>query len=627
MLPIIRKNTTHSFRRQAHPSLSRNRDAQDELRVARMLDKDRLETILPPAAHQLRCFGTEVEPHSEENLRLSALLEGLARSERSNGETVDQVENREQRILPEEKPVPLRPNRPRPRDNPLTTAADSMHSGRLVLASHRGPIEYHRDRNGQSDIRHGSGGLVTALSGLATLADFAWVASAMTEGDRQIASQRGPRSNIQLGAGQCHHRFVVLPKHIYDLHYSVFSNPILWLLQHSLWDSLGSPTIKQKMRRAWTGGYLPANRAFARAIVNELNGNRLPSYVMTQDYHLYMCPSYVREMVPRAILQHFVHIPWPAPEIWEKIPQEFTAAICRSLLMTDIVGFQTSDSAHNFLLTCENFLPYTAIDYTRAEVSWGGRLTRARTYPVSVDVGGLKDRMASPTVARYRERLAKLTGRYTIVKVDRLDPIKNVVRGLDAFALLLQRHPELVGEAKLLAFLVPSRKSISEYREYAHQVSQRIAAINSRYSRDGWRPIETFVENNYLQALAGMSLYDVLLVNSVADGMNLVSKEGPIVNQRSGIVVLSRVAGSYNELRDGVLGIEPHNVEDTADALWQAIQMPENERRIRANHLRTLIEEHDLRAWLGNQLKDLNQLAQERTSTPSEPVFTGRIAS
>ena len=320
MLPTIRKNTTHSFRRQLTQASHETGTAEDELRVAGMLDKDRLETISSGSRTRLQVLrdgsGTSLreEPPAKHSSRGTSTIRAI--------EWRDGGSSRKPRTThsPEGKPVPLRPNRPRPGDNPLTTAANSVHSGRLVLASHRGPIEYHRDRNGQSDIRHGSGGLVTALSGLAPLADFAWVASAMTEGDRQMASQRGPRSNIQLGAGQCHHRFVVLPKHIYDLHYSVFSNPILWLLQHSLWDSLSSPTIKQKMRRAWTGGYLPANRAFARAIVNELNGNRLPSYVMTQDYHLYMCPSYVREMAPQAILQHFLHIPWPAPEVWEDIP-------------------------------------------------------------------------------------------------------------------------------------------------------------------------------------------------------------------------------------------------------------------------------------------------------------------
>ncbi len=507
-----------------------------------------------------------------------------------------------------------------PSENPLRIPSDGDMLRRLVLASNRGLLEYHLGEDGQLGVRHGNGGVVTALSGLAPLADFAWVAGAMTDGDRRVAQGRNGQSNTGPGEGEFRHRFVVIPRETYHLYYSVFSNPILWFLQHSLWDGLNRPDLGQQMRKAWEEGYLPANRAFARAIVAELNGTQRPSYVMIQDYHLYMCPSYVREMAPQAILQHFVHIPWPAPEVWEQMPRELVEAICRSLLTTDIVGFQTEASARNFLLTCEHFLDYVTIDDAESVVSYRGHRTRVRSYPISVDVDGLGSHMNSPDFALYRDRLSKLTGRYTIVKVDRLDPSKNIIRGLDALDLLLRRHPELVGEVKLLAFLVPSRKCVPEYKEYANRIRRRVAEINARYGRDGWRPIETFEENNYVQALAGMALYDVLLVNSVADGMNLVSKEGPIVNERDGVVVLSREAGSYNELRRGVLGIEPKDVEGTAEALWQALRMPKEERQSRARYLQLVIGRHDLRVWLYRQLEELGQLAKERATGLLETV-------
>jgi trehalose 6-phosphate synthase len=508
---------------------------------------------------------------------------------------------------------------------PLRIPLNGGQPRRLVLASNRGPIEYQLGEDDQLEATEGSGGVVKALSGLAPLADFAWVASAMTEGDRRVAWEGNGRSKIRLGEGQCRHRFVVIPQETYNLYYNVFSNPVLWFLQHSLSDGFNRPELEQQMQKAWEEGYLPANRAFAQAIVDELNGVQRPSYVMTQDYHLYMCPSYVREMAPRAILQHFVHIPWPAPEVWEQIPREFVEAICRSLLTTDVAGFQTEASARNFLRTCEAFLDHTRIDNAESVISYRGHRTRVRAYPISVDVEGLEGLMGSPEFALYRNRLSKLTGRYTIVKVDRLDPSKNVLRGLDAFDLLLQRHPELVGEAKLLAFLVPSRECVPEYKEYASRVSRRIAEINGRYSRDGWRPIEAFEENNYVQALAGMSLYDALLVNSVADGMNLVSKEGPILNERDGVVVLSKGAGSYNELREGVLSVEPKDLEGTADALWQALRMPGEEKQNRARYLRQVVGRRDLRAWLHRQLVDLNELVEERTAGPLQTVASKYI--
>jgi trehalose 6-phosphate synthase len=376
------------------------------------------------------------------------------------------------------------------------------------------------------------------------------------------------------------------------------------------------------MQRAWHDGYLPVNRLFAEAVMEELKDAKLSPFVMIQDYHLYMCSSYLRELAPTAIIQHFVHIPWPAPATWAAIPPQCVSAICRSLLKADVVGFQTETDAHNFLATCDHFLGSIFVDFVNSGVWCRGRRTNVRTYPISVDVDGLRQKMLSPEIAAYRRRLAPLCGKYTIVKVDRLDPIKDIVTGLDAFDLMLQKHPELIGEVKMLAFLVPSREAVPQYEKYASDVLRRVGEINARYARGGWWPIQPFEENNYPQALAGMSLYDVLLVNSIADGMNLVSKEGPIVNERDGVVVLSKGTGSYGELEAEVLGVEPRNAQGAADALWRALTMPIEEKRGRASRLRGIIESRDLRVWLRSQLEDLEELASRR-----DEARAGRRAS
>ena len=199
------------------------------------------------------------------------------------------------------------------------------------------------------------------------------------------------------------------------------------------------------------------------------------------------------------------------------------------------------------------------------------------------------------------------------MRVDRVDPSKNIVAGFRAFGLLLERHPELIGQAKFLAFLVPSRTGIPEYRRCTGEVFAAIRDINSRYQQEDWRPIELFYENNYLQALAGMSLYDVLLVNPLADGMNLVSKEGPIVNEHDGVLVLSRGAGSHGELAEGAVSVDPLDIEGTAEGLASALSMPEAERRARAEQLRQTIERNDLSVWLRSQLEDLRSIALERS--------------
>ncbi len=447
------------------------------------------------------------------------------------------------------------------------------------------------------------------------LGDFVWIASAMTEGDRRMA--RAGRSRVDVDDQQCEQRFVVVPRHVYHQYYGVFSNPILWFLQHGLWDSLRPRDLEKRIRRSWNEGYLPVNRAFARSVLAEMKRGTSPSYVMIQDYHLYMCPGYVRALAPDAILQHFSHIPWPAPDAWEKLPHDIVRAICGSLLSADVVGFQTEVSTANFVDTCLHFLPNVVASSSMRVVGRNGRLTRIQAYPVSVDPQRLHSQTLSLDFARYRKQLSQQVVRQTIVRVDRLDPSKNILGGLDAFDLMLRRHVELVGQVKLLAFLVPSRGCVPEFRTHANRVWDRIEEINRSFRSDDWQPIEAYAENNYTQALAGMSLYDVLLVNSLADGMNLVSKEGPLVNRRDGVLVLSTEVGSQLELADGALSVAPTDVEGTADALWRALTMSEEEKRRRAQQLRRTIVENDLQRWLERQSDDLAEVAAERLSTPS----------
>jgi trehalose 6-phosphate synthase len=504
------------------------------------------------------------------------------------------------------------------------TFATPAHPNRIILASNRGPLEYHLDESGALHARCGNGGVATALTSLMPLGDFVWIASAMTDGDRLMADQG--LSRVEVGDQQCKQRFVALPSQAYHLHYGVFSNPILWFLQHGLWDSLSKHDLEGQVRHSWEKGYLPANRAFARAVVEELGRGTTPSYVMIQDYHLYMCPGYVREIAPDVILQHFLHIPWPRPEDWERLPHDIVQAICASLLSADVVGFQTDVSAQNFIDTCRHFLRNTTVDTAGNALARGSRLTRVRTYPVSVDPERLRAQTLTLDFARYRRQLSKLAGKHTIVRVDRLDPSKNILGGFDAFELLLRRHPELAGEVKLLAFLVPSRGCVAKFRKHADMVWERIADINARFETGGWRPIESFAESNYVQALAGMSLYDVLLVNSLADGMNLVSKEGPLVNERDGVVVLSSEVGSHRELAEGALSVVPDDIEGTAEALWHALTMPDDEKQIRARRLRRVIEKNDLRTWLQRQSDDLSELASERLFLPPARRALARVA-
>ena len=489
----------------------------------------------------------------------------------------------------------------------IANLAEAVLQGRrLVLASNRGPIEYHRDAHGRIKSRRGSGGVVTALAALSRYVKLSWVASAMSETDRSVASVSPLDAPPLVPDGySLRTRFVLTEPNEYELYYNVFSNPILWFVQHRLHGLLPHDDLRQVATTAFRNGYLPVNRAFAGALLREVRHGDGAPLVMLHDYHLYLTAGFVRAQEPCVFLQQFVHIPWPEPADWQILPAEIVRALCRGLLANDIVGFQTKRCAANFMATCAAVLPGARVDHGRGAIGLNGRRTLVRAYPISIDVQALRQVAWSPAVAEYERRLGPLRGAQTIVRVDRLDPSKNVLTGFQAFEMLLARRPDLRGRVKFLSFLVPSRTGIPEYRRYAQSVFAAIEGINARYGRDGWQPIDLFYENNYPQAIAGMRLYDVLMVNSSHDGMNLVSKEGPIVNQRDGVLVLSQGAGSHEELGGSALSIAPHDVEGTARALELALAMPAAERRRRAAALRATIESNDITNWLWEQMQDI----------------------
>jgi len=249
------------------------------------------------------------------------------------------------------------------------------------------------------------------------------------------------------------------------------------------------------------------------------------------------------------------------------------------------------------------------VDHRRATVWWDGHLTMVRSYPISIDVAELQRTVRSFRVREYEEKLKPLCGEMTLVRVDRAEPSKNIVRGFRAFDMLLEEHPEFRGRLSFLAFLVPSRTHIKQYQKYVSEINNQVESINSRYGTGGWKPIHVFFENNYLQAIAGMRLYDALLVNAVIDGMNLVAKEGPVVNQRDGVLILSDSVGAYEQLGKWAISVAPTDLEGTARALYEALTMSAEERKRRAQALRASVEQEDITLWLYRQFDDLMTLA------------------
>ena len=487
----------------------------------------------------------------------------------------------------------------------------------FILVSNRGPVEYRFGADGQLRAQRGSGGVVTALAGLARSIKVTWIAAAMTDADRRVAAEPTRAPHLTTFPPSLTVRMVAMPEKVYQQYYNVISNPLLWFLQHYLLDPTRGPHVDAARRRAWEHGYVTANRAFAKAVRAEVDRCTTPPVIMLQDYQLYLVARMARDLGVEATFQHFVHIPWPAPGYWTFLPSDMRKAILNGLLANDVVGFQTPEYARNFLATCTEYIDGAQVNGDTQTVTLDGHDCRVRTYPISVDVAGLRRTNGGRGVQRYREALRGRFGKKTIVRVDRLEPTKNILAGFHAYELLLQRHPEFVGTVKFVAFLVPTRTRLAEYQRYREEVRTVIERISGRFAQPGWQPIEVFHENNYAQAIAGMSLADVLLVNPIVDGMNLVAKEGPIVNQRDGVLILSEGAGAHNQLGHAALSVAPGDVEGTAEALHEALTMPAEERARRRAELCEAIEKEDLDWWMRRQIEDLADV--------SPPATPGRL--
>ena len=439
-----------------------------------------------------------------------------------------------------------------------------------------------------------------------------WVASAISEEDRELAG----RELVEDADADTRTalRFLAIDPDTYDRYYNGISNRVLWFVHHYLWDMVRLPEFDERTRADW-GAYRRVNETFAAALANE--GERHAGRVayLVQDYHLSLVPEMLRRRVPDARISHFSHIPFAGPTYIGLLPTWMREELLRGLLGADVVGFQAEDWADNFLLACRT-LPDTRVNLRRRLVLYGGREIKARVYPVSIDARAMQSEAQSDAVAEARQQLERLLGHSKLIlRVDRAELSKNILRGLHAFEQLLARYPKWIGRICLMAFMDPSRGLIQEYRRYTRQCILLADHINRTLGTPTWKPIEIRLEEDRAELLAAYAMYDVLLVNPLFDGMNLVAKEGPVLNRRGGVLVLSTNAGAHAELGRFALSVNPVDLTETVDALAEALDMSEQERKRRANGLRAAVMRNPAERWITDQLGDLDRL--DMASIPS----------
>ena len=474
----------------------------------------------------------------------------------------------------------------------------------IVIISNRGPFSFTQREDGEFDVERGAGGLVTALGALAEKHEVLWIASTMDDDDRKWSRKYG--KEIQNVEG-IYMRLIRPNRTAYEKYYGIIANPLLWFIQHQLWDAPRTPSITEEIWDAWQTGYLPINRMLAKAVIESLEGVERPIIILPQDYHLYMMPHYLRQKLGDNVqIQPFVHIPWPGPDAWRILPKKMRDTLLLSLLQSNRIGFQTKQDAFNFVQTCRFHLDNMHSRGRRDAIfTPDGREVGSLPYPISVDVEKIESLAEDNQTRLLKSEFINLVGdQKMILRVDRIEPSKNIIRGLEAFKAFLTKHPEYQEKVKMICLLVPSRMEVSEYQDYLKEIMAEAGMINAGFSQPLWEPVRVILGNNYMRAIAAMQLYDVLFVNPIADGMNLVVKEGALLNQKEGQLVLSEYAGAYYELGDHALTVSPYDIHSTVEALHEALEMPFEEKNKRANALREIVRSADIKEWFQAQVQD-----------------------
>ena len=493
---------------------------------------------------------------------------------------------------------------------------------RVLVASNRGPVSYQFGADGSLTGSRGGGGMIAGVAdGLAALgpeASATWICAALSDADRAVARAQNTRDGNAIEV-----RMLDIAPDIFDRAYNRVANSALWFLLHQLFDTPNQPRFGREFRRDWES-YLAYNAAFADALTGEVLSGEAPTRgeggprVLIQDYHLCLAPRLLRDRLGaqsgEAGIAHFCHTPWAPPDYYRMLPDDVGRALLDGILGADQAGFHAERWATAFLDCCAAVL---GADVSRirlagpgpgpaGRVTYRGHVTEVAVHPLGVDAAALRERARAGDVQAHAGALRRAAGdRKLIVRVDRTELSKNIVRGLAAYRELLATRPQWRGRVVHLAFAYPSRSALAEYRAYTDQVRELARQINEEFRTADWDPLVLEVKDDYPRSLAACALADVLLVNPIRDGMNLVAQEGPVLSERGCALVLSREAGAAATLAADALLVNPYDVTETADALHRALEMPDAERQRRGAALAATAAADPPARWLGGQLASL----------------------
>jgi trehalose 6-phosphate synthase len=466
----------------------------------------------------------------------------------------------------------------------------------LLIASNRGPVSFSYDDRGELTARRGGGGLVSGLSAATSAGDALWVCAALSDADREAAGRNGGRIEGEYDAPLL---MLDIDPDTYDGAYNGIANSVLWFVNHMLYDTPVAPVFDAAFRAQWDS-YVAYNRAFADALASEAaRGAR----VVIQDYHLLLAPAMLRKARPDVRIAHFLHTPWSPPEYFGMLPDDVARAIIEGVLGADHAGFLTRRWARAFARCAAEL---DGVSVVENGLTRRGRTTALGVHALGVDGPALRARGAEPDVEEALVGLRRWAGdRQVVLRIDRTELSKNIVRGLLAFGDLLRTHPELREQVVHLVIAYPSRGDLAEYQDYMVLVRETVDVINHEFSTVTWQPIRAHFTDDYPRALAAMRLADVLVVNPIRDGMNLVAKEGPILSDDGLALVLSREAGAAAELSNDAFMVNPYDTVATAEAIFAGLTIDPNKRRWRCDQLARIAAAGSPQQWFAEQLDEL----------------------
>ena len=490
--------------------------------------------------------------------------------------------------------------------------------GRVLVASNRGPISFRLSDDGKLTSSRGGGGMVSGLTSVAGRAEVLWVCAALSDADR-AAARAAPDGYIDT-SGDGHAadvgsavRMLDIPPATFQRAYNGVANSTLWFVHHMLFDTPNRPNFGLAFRREWES-FRIYNAAFATALADGAGPDgsykRGGVRAMVQDYHLTLVPRMLADRCPGVAIGYFCHTPWAPPDYFAILPDDVGREVLDGILGADHAGFHTRRWADAFLDCCQAVLG-AEVDRAESTVRHRDHTTTVGVHPLGVDAQELRERAAAADVQAHVTALASAAGsRRLIVRIDRTELSKNIVRGLAAYRELLISYPQWRGRVTHLAFAYPSRHDLPEYREYTASVQRLARQVTDEFGTEDWDPLVLQVNDDYPRSLAAYQLADVLLVNPIRDGMNLVAKEGPLLSQRGCALVLSREAGAAAELGGSALLVNPYDLTGTAQALHEALSMPDAERHRRAALLAEASAASPPQAWFADQLSALDVAAQ-----------------